>query len=115
LRNCLAEVATPELAEDVMLVAGELVANALEHGRPPVVLHAVSQQPHLVVVEVIDGGPPMELAPAPSAVGAVRGRGLAIVQALADEWGVRGTGRGKSVWARVSAPADEISMTTNER
>lgn len=87
--------------DDLTLVAGELVANALEHGTPPAALEVVVQGPGTVLVSVLDGGPVIPLSPLPIAPAAVRGRGLAIVEALASDWGVLQTQHGKAVWARV--------------
>lgn len=91
--------------DDLMLVAGELVANALEHGEPPAALEVVVEADALLV-SVIDGGPLIPLSPMPIAPGAVRGRGLAIVEALASDWGVLQTQHGKAVWARVARTDD---------
>lgn len=95
------------LLEDLMLVAGELVANGVEHGLAPAALEVVVERadgtpPDAVLVSVLDGGPVVALSPLPIAPGAVRGRGLAIVEALSTDWGVLATTHGKAVWARVA-------------
>jgi anti-sigma regulatory factor (Ser/Thr protein kinase) len=95
-----------DLVDDLMIVAGELVANALEHGMPPASLQVVLDGSGSVLVSVLDGGPVIPLSPLPIAPGAVRGRGLAIVESLASDWGVLKTEHGKAVWARV-ADADD--------
>jgi anti-sigma regulatory factor (Ser/Thr protein kinase) len=58
----------------------------------------------LLEVRVTDGGASVE--PRQRSVGpdAVDGRGLAIVAALADRWGVERDGLGQSVWAELSFP-----------
>jgi len=100
----------PELLADVIAVVGELVGNAIRHARPlpgDVVrvawkLRAGARQ--LIEIRVTDGGGDPEL-PRERVVGpdAVDGRGLAIVAALADRWGVERDGLGQSVWAQLSA------------
>ncbi|WP_039642751.1 ATP-binding protein [Streptomyces sp. 769] len=47
-----------EAADSVLLTVSELVTNAVEHARPPVILE-LSQDPgnHRVHIEVSDGGP----------------------------------------------------------
>jgi hypothetical protein len=51
-----------------------------------------------VRIEVEDGGGPwISLAPDPS-----HGRGLGIVRALADDWGITTTPAGRAVWARIT-------------
>lgn len=97
----------PALLDDLVLVTGELVANALEHGLPPAALEVVAEDGGSVLVSVLDGGPVVPLSPLPIAPGAVRGRGLAIVDALSAEWGILKTQHGKAVWARVARADDE--------
>jgi anti-sigma regulatory factor (Ser/Thr protein kinase) len=90
--------------DDVVLVISELVGNA--------VVHAAASFDHelavgweidetAVVVHVDDGSPvvPQPLALTITASG---GRGLAIVAAVAADWGVRPTDSGKQVWARIA-------------
>lgn len=94
----------PDRIDDVVLVASELVSNAVMHTET----HRVDDeldvrwdvQPDYVVVRVMDTSPDLP-RPRPASPFDTRGRGLAIVAALALDWGVRRTGRGKQVWARV--------------
>jgi two-component sensor histidine kinase len=89
--------------DDVVLVASELVANALVHAPPSqeADLNITWQlDPDSVLVEVDDDSPDMPLRRTVSS-SATRGRGLFIVAALALDWGVRRTDGGKQVWARV--------------
>jgi anti-sigma regulatory factor (Ser/Thr protein kinase) len=106
IRGALVGSLPQETVEDIILVAGELVANAVEHGLPPASLELAAEAGGPVVVSVHDHGAPVPLVPAAFAQDAVRGRGLVIVDALTTEWGVRETEHGKEVWARV-APQDE--------
>jgi len=100
------EGASPARLDDLVLVTGELVANALEHGIAPAALEVIDEGEGTVLVSVLDGGPVVPLQPLPIAPGAVRGRGLAIVEALSTEWGVLKTQHGKAVWARVVTTDD---------
>ncbi|GII80233.1 hypothetical protein Sru01_52150 [Sphaerisporangium rufum] len=88
------------LADDVVLVAGELLANAVAHGGPPVRVSLWATATELCL-RVTDHGPgvPHRLDAGPDAV---HGRGLPIVAALAPESGVlpRPDVPGKTVWAR---------------
>ncbi|MEO3809648.1 ATP-binding protein [Sphaerisporangium sp. B11E5] len=89
-----------ELTDDVVLVVGELLGNAVCHGAPPVRV-SLWATPRDFCVRVTDRGPemPRRLHLGPEAV---HGRGLAIVAALADECGVIPLPgqTGKTVWAR---------------
>ncbi|MEV7965534.1 ATP-binding protein [Sphaerisporangium sp. NPDC088356] len=88
------------LADDVVLVAGELLANAITYGEPPVslTLSAGTGELHL---QVTDHGPeqPRHLH---LSLEAIHGRGLTIVEALAHRSGVTQLpdAQGKTVWAR---------------
>lgn len=84
--------------DDVVLAAGELVSNGVEHGGGVTRLHVVGR-PGEIVVEVDDQRPTM-VAPHRAPDDADRGRGLSIVGAVADEWGWTASEGGKTVWAR---------------
>jgi signal transduction histidine kinase/serine phosphatase RsbU (regulator of sigma subunit)/DNA-binding response OmpR family regulator len=86
------------VTRDLTLITSELVTNALVHGGPPVELR-LERQGTRVVVEVKDDAPgslPSSRRPSDDDE---HGRGLQIVEALSDEWGIRGTDRGKCVWS----------------
>ncbi len=86
------------------LVVSKLLTNALIHGGPPtVVLELRSRRLHIAVADPGTGR--VEALPASGSRGG--GRGLFLVNALADRWGVR-TPRagGKTVWCHlVVSPA----------
>ncbi|MEV8590397.1 SpoIIE family protein phosphatase [Streptomyces sp. NPDC051180] len=83
----------------VTLVASELVTNAIRYGAEPVVLRLLRQDDALVC-EVGDAG---QAAPNLRHAKAVDegGRGLLICATLAEDWGVRHTDDGKTVWAAI--------------
>jgi two-component sensor histidine kinase len=90
------------MEESVVLIVSELLTNAIRHG-------PTSEQGFEVVVTVLpDGICVIEVSdseqsmPAQGTPGDAdeSGRGLRMVAALADTWGVRHRGRfGKTVWA----------------
>lgn len=82
------------------LLISEVVANAVLHGRGRVSV-AVGCEPGEVVVAVDDGSPD---PPQVKSVGleATGGRGVALVAALAQEWGWHLHPPGKRVWFRLT-------------
>lgn len=84
-------------AEPVLLVAYELVANAVEHARTALEL-AVSFDNTAVLVEVSDESP-LEPRLQPLNLSAVRGRGLQMVAALSKSWKCVRRGGGKTIQA----------------
>jgi two-component sensor histidine kinase len=102
---------TAESLDDVLLVISELVGNAVLHGVPADFPAGRAGRPDDFAVswELTDGevllqvGDSSPLRPVPRIPDERRpgGRGLAIVAAIASEWGVAPTGSGKRVWARV--------------
>ncbi|GGX10455.1 ATP-binding protein [Streptomyces malachitofuscus] len=91
--------------DDVRLCVSELATNALLHGAPPGREYAVvviGDGP-LVRIEVRDSG-----GGCPQVRGTVSddcgGRGLYIVSALADDFGVTSHNPGKTVWAVLKMP-----------
>jgi anti-sigma regulatory factor (Ser/Thr protein kinase) len=101
LRTHLRIVPEPRL-DDVLLVASEVLTNAIRHGKGPLVVQ-VWQGPDVVRVEVVDHGPAEAVHPRERGEGEEGGWGLHIVQALATRWGVApmGQGPGKRVWFEV--------------
>jgi anti-sigma regulatory factor (Ser/Thr protein kinase) len=103
------------LADDMVLVIGELLANAIVYGEPPVRLSLRAGAGELCV-RVTDHGPdrPRHLD---LGVEAVHGRGLTIVEALADDSGVVPfpDGPGKTVWARWRLPVQDAEVAHTAR
>lgn len=96
-------------ADDVALVASELMSNAVCHGLRPTVRRTerwtarlgLACQEGTLVCAVNDPSPEMPvLRRADECL--ERGRGLRIVDALSSSWGCsRPSGTGKTVWARI--------------
>ncbi|MFF2661548.1 ATP-binding protein [Kitasatospora sp. NPDC058032] len=84
-----------EALGEVELCAGELIANAVEHTRERCTV-TVRWANGLLRVEVADVRPALVRGGAePEAIG---GRGLLLVEALAEGWGWNCSGTGKVVW-----------------
>ncbi len=83
------------------LVVSELVTNALRYGAAPIVLRLIADSTTLIC-EIGDTG---QAAPHLRHAKAVDegGRGLLICATLAENWGIRYTPGGKTVWAEIGA------------
>jgi anti-sigma regulatory factor (Ser/Thr protein kinase) len=88
------------LVEDAQVIVSELVTNAVEHGRPDIVLRLRRHPPGIGVAVEDHGDEQPELPSGPVDPDAVGGRGLLIVDALASHWGVTASALppGKTVW-----------------
>ncbi|MER5883804.1 ATP-binding protein [Streptomyces sp. NPDC001941] len=109
MREQLSRSGMPEsVVDDAVLVLSELLSNACRHGRP---LGAADvgdgdvraawrvDKTGRLTVEVTDGGGPTRPVPATPSVTARGGRGLNIISALAQDWGVRDSAAGEvTVW-----------------
>ncbi|PYC71472.1 hypothetical protein C7C46_26800 [Streptomyces tateyamensis] len=100
LRAALGEWGLAELSDTAELLATELVGNALRHTPAGAVFTARPSGPGRLRVEVADSSPrlPRPRGRAPAGEPATGGRGLLLVEALAEDWGVRLTGAGKATW-----------------
>ncbi len=123
----------PELRDDLMLAVSEVVTNAVLHARTPMSVHAAVTGGIVEVgVSDTDPRPPVVRAPREDLVGdldmmrgfddtdprdptmsvgdagsVAAGRGLHLLEAVADQWGVTQTRDevGKEVWFSVALPA----------
>jgi anti-sigma regulatory factor (Ser/Thr protein kinase) len=95
---------------DAALVISELLSNAIRHARP---LHgswlrvAWCLKGGSVEVAVSDGGSPTRPRPAHASRSSLGGRGISIVEHLANAWGVRADDDMLTVWAILPAPSDD--------
>ncbi|MFD9502144.1 ATP-binding protein [Streptomyces sp. NPDC060035] len=98
LREFLRYRSRPEDTDVAELLLSELVTNALIHTRNGAVV-TVTAAPRRLRVEVRDFLAGQEPEPyVPNADDGTHGRGLLLVQSLADSWGVIAQALGKVVW-----------------
>ncbi|MEV5177374.1 ATP-binding protein [Streptomyces flaveolus] len=83
-------------ADDALLLLSEILTNAVAHAQGPIGVHACRTDTALTV-EISDRSPHLP-QPRPAAEDEESGRGLLLVRALADDWGVRPTDEGKTTW-----------------
>ena len=108
-RRYIAEHASwlePGLLADALLIVSELVTNAIRYGQPDILLSLRNDPPRVGVavqdagrdLPVVASGTPDFMQPS--------GRGLLIVDALADDWGVipQDPSPGKIVWFELGRP-----------
>jgi anti-sigma regulatory factor (Ser/Thr protein kinase)/PAS domain-containing protein len=92
-----------ELRDLCVLAAGELVANSLQHGTPPMRLR-LRRTDRRLIIEVTDGDEhlPRRVRADPADE---NGRGISIVATIASGWGSRRTpDGGKAVWCEFALP-----------
>ncbi|MFI6152166.1 ATP-binding protein [Kitasatospora sp. NPDC051170] len=93
--------------DDIALVAGELVANAVIHA-PGRLLAGVYLSPDgdRVAIEVYDPSRRMPTGAANFGNGELTcGRGMLMIESLSESWGAEPTTHGKKVWAQLAVPA----------
>jgi anti-sigma regulatory factor (Ser/Thr protein kinase) len=104
LRDVLDGSVLAHRVEDGELALSELVTNAVLHGRDPLAVQFVLAD-GVLRVEVGDANP---VSPSFSMLDqtAVTGRGLLLISAVADRWGVEPSSPGKVVWFELLAGRD---------
>jgi anti-sigma regulatory factor (Ser/Thr protein kinase) len=113
--NAVADV-PKEIADRVALMVSELATNAIRHGGSDfeVLVELTSDELYVEIADTGGGLPTLRRARPLDA----SGRGLHIVESLADKWGVRRatSGLGKTVWFTLSlAPTNKAEERANCR
>ncbi|MFD7899275.1 ATP-binding protein [Streptomyces sp. NPDC059743] len=97
-----------DLVDDARLIGSELATNAFTSGSPPLVLCIDRieriEERFEVEITVTDGGCPLPTAPTTPGPPdeAESGRGLVIVEALADAWSLTTSTHGSRAWCRLT-------------
>jgi two-component sensor histidine kinase len=93
-----------DVTDTLLVITSELVSNCIRHGATTFEVR-IDQLPDRILVETEDDGDgePVVRSPAPTETS---GRGLQIVKALSDSWGVvrKSRSSGKTVWAVLAIP-----------
>ena len=92
-------------ADDVILCASELAANAAQHSRSRLpggtfTVRATVSPGLCARIEVEDNGGPRNQG----MIDPTRHHGLDIIRAVADEWGIDGDHTSRTIWARFDWP-----------
>ena len=96
---CAAELGLADEGDDLVLLVSEMVTNAVRHGSPPIDLEVLADD-DTITLAVADASP-VHPAPRDAAPDAENGRGMALVDLLTEDHGVRPDPAGKTVWAAV--------------
>jgi anti-sigma regulatory factor (Ser/Thr protein kinase) len=97
--HCAGAALAAEQCDDAVLLTSELVTNAVLHGRSEVCVEVRARDGALRVAVLDENS--RRPAPVAEDPDALDGRGLALVDALADRWGVEERPIGKAVWFEV--------------
>ena len=107
LREALETWELDGFGEVTELLTSELVTNAVRHAGSTVTLRAFRQGSRIrVEVDDTSIATPVRRNPAPAEPG---GRGVMIVESLADDWGADVRENGKTVWFEI-----DVSTATSE-
>lgn len=100
LRDALPREAQPDLIDVILLLVTELVTNAVIHAGTSIKVR-VAIDGEVVRVDVQDDAPdpPVRRLASPESL---NGRGLLLLDKLADRWGFEPRPSGKTVWFEVS-------------
>jgi anti-sigma regulatory factor (Ser/Thr protein kinase) len=110
----LRDLVPTSLLNDAVAVVAELLGNAVRHAEAlpgGVIRLAWRIDPPVVTIMVTDGGSVQEPVAREAALDAVEGRGLAIVAALAQQWGVQADDDGQCVWAALGTAVKPSTVT----
>ncbi|MPY42433.1 ATP-binding protein [Streptomyces phyllanthi] len=111
VRFHLREWGLAELADAVELGVTELVANVVRHVPDRRCELLLLRAAAGVRVEVADGSPRLPVMPGDLSMEAEGGRGLLLVEAVADKWGVEARGGGgKAVWFECGVAVEPLPL-----
>jgi len=100
VRRRLTELGLDPLEDSVLLLTSEVVTNAVLHAGSPLRL-SLRPEGHGVRVEVQDSSPVLPTRRRHAPTSAI-GRGMTLLDHLANDWGWHEDGAGKTVWFRIS-------------
>lgn len=117
VREMLHDWADPDQVDSAVLMISEMATNVLVHtdGDALMVAQAIGEHgERRLRVEVADGSDELPHKRRPGEM-ASSGRGLVLMEMLADAWGVDPRGAGKSIWFELYESAEPVELTGAER
>jgi len=98
LRGAACSTHQAQVLDEAELLVSELATNAVLHGAPPIIVRVECDGSDGLRVSVTDGNPQPPIPRVPGHDDAT-GRGIRLVDAISDRWGVHPhPGEGKEVW-----------------
>ncbi|MEV7400367.1 SpoIIE family protein phosphatase [Streptomyces sp. NPDC091267] len=116
VRELLHDWADPEQVDSAVLMISEMTTNVLVHTDGDALIVATATGEHgqrRLRVEVADGSDELPHKRRPGEM-ASSGRGLVLMEMLADAWGVDPRGAGKSIWFELYESAEPVELTGAE-
>jgi anti-sigma regulatory factor (Ser/Thr protein kinase) len=101
MRRLLGKEASTPFGEAALLGVTELVNNAIMYNPDGCWLTVWHTAGHTLRVEVEDVGTELPALPPVPSPAQLRGRGLNIIDTIADRWGAMPSKRGKTVWFEI--------------
>lgn len=96
-----------ETCTSAVLVVSELITNAIVHTASAFIVCELQDGPDSLRIAVRDEGcAPGEICPAPRLPEEEHGRGLLLVEAVSESWGMQEQGLGLLVWAELAHSAE---------
>lgn len=113
-RAAAADLGRVDASERIEALVGELSVNAILHAQTPYRLSISRPCNDVLRVEVFDANPDLpRIKPATGDDVLIHGRGMALIERLADRWGVLPGQGGKCIWVELGLRI-ETSMPTRE-
>lgn len=103
-RETIADWKLDEVADVATQLVSELVTNSVEHAQTECVRLTVTYAEATLWIDVCDDDSANLPARRKVCPDDIRGRGLTIIEAMSDRWGISVTRSGKSVWCALAAP-----------
>jgi anti-sigma regulatory factor (Ser/Thr protein kinase) len=113
MEKSLVEWGLTDVVDNALLLVSELVTNAVQHAPHAGIGFTATRDEGLLLIEVQDGSADAPVLRHEPADMAESGRGLGLVDSLADDWGWMSQADGtKSTWALITVPPADGSHTS---
>jgi anti-sigma regulatory factor (Ser/Thr protein kinase) len=111
----LDDVAGEQLRADALLTVSELASNVAHHTSTETATIHVAVHDDGVCIGVTDSDPDRQPVVRDVDITALTGRGLRLVEIVAEDWGVSTTDEGKTVWCLLVRPPIDVARSPIDR